>query len=35
MTKEELYENYFLMILVFFGILLTLLFARIGNNLLK
>lgn len=34
-TKEELYSNYVLMILVVFGIILTLVFARIGNNLLK
>lgn len=34
-TKEELYSNYVLMILVLFGIILTLVFARTGNNLLK
>ena len=35
LTKEELYNNYFLMLLSLFGIVLTILFARIGNNILK
>ena len=35
LTKEELYNNYFLMLLSLFGIVLTILFARIGNNTLK
>ena len=35
LTKEELYNNYFLMLLSLFGIVLTILFDRIGNNILK
>lgn len=35
LTKEELYNNYFLMLLSLFGIVLMILFARIGNNILK
>lgn len=35
LTKEELYNNYFLMLLSLFGIVLAILFARIGNNILK
>ncbi len=35
LTKDSLYDNYILMILVVMGIILTVVFARIGNNLLK
>jgi hypothetical protein len=35
LTKESLYSNYILGFLVVVGIIITIIFARIGNNLLK
>lgn len=35
LTKEELYDNYFLIALLILGIFLTVFFYRIGNNILK
>ena len=33
--KEELYDNYILMIMLVIGIIFTIAFAKIGNNILK
>ena len=33
--KEELYDNYILMIMIVIGIIFTIAFAKIGNNILK
>ena len=33
--KEELYDNYILMIMLVIGIIFTFAFAKIGNNILK
>lgn len=35
LTKESLYDNYLLLLLVIIGITITVTFAKIGNNLLK
>ena len=35
MFKEELYDNYILMIMLVIGIIFTIAFAKIGNNILK
>lgn len=35
LTKESLYSNYILGLLVVVGIIITIIFAKIGNNLLK
>lgn len=35
LTKESLYSNYILGFLVVVGIIITIIFSRIGNNLLK
>lgn len=34
-VKEELYDNILLIVLVSMGIILTVLFAKIGNNILR
>ena len=33
--KEELYDNYILMFMLVIGIIFTIAFAKIGNNILK
>lgn len=35
LVKEELYDNIILMVLVSMGVVLTVLFAKIGNNILR
>ena len=35
LVKEELYDNILLIVLVSMGIILTVLFAKIGNNILR
>ena len=35
LLKEELYDNYILMIMLVIGIIFTIAFAKIGNNILK
>lgn len=35
LVKEELYDNIILLVLVSMGVVLTVLFAKIGNNILR